>query len=69
MGVQGRPPLGGFPVLKEAEEGSSDDSEGTSGHQAVPRLFRAPISMASVPRAGLRVTEAVTSWSKHKLVL
>lgn len=57
-------------MLKETEEGSSDDSQGgISVHQAIARLFRAHISVASVPWAGLRLTEVVTSWSKHKLVL
>lgn len=42
---------------------------GTSVHQAITSLLRALVSVASAPRAGLRLAEVVTSWAKHKLVL
>lgn len=42
---------------------------GTSVHQAIARFLRALVSEASVPWASLRLTEALTSWAKHKLVL
>lgn len=42
---------------------------GMSVHQATARLLGALVSVASVPWASLRLTEAVTSWAEHKLVL